>query len=533
MSPRKAFSAGVVVLALAAALVAAPAQARVKGFSLGVAAGEVAPKSAKIWAHADGTGRVSATVARDRRMRNVVARAQLKAKRSNDGTVQKTIRGLKPGTVYWYRLCRGARTCSDKGRFETAPRPGRSSRIRFAVTGDADPTPLPGESTPFYGTYEAFRAMRRERNDFNVFMGDTIYSDTGVAGPPALTAEQKWAKYAEGLGLRNQRKLRASGGLYSHWDDHEFINDFSVPENGEQLYRAGVRAFTDYAPVEYSSKDGLYRTHRWGKNVELFFLDERSFRSAKASAGGTCDNPDTNSPDLAATAPVAKRNLFSLLIPSLAEPVSQACKNAINDPQRTLLGGRQLRRFLKDVESSKARWKLIMNETPIQQFYGLPYDRWEGYAYERVKLLQELQQREVRKRRSRAHLRRRRRPRERRPDREQHPLPRLRHRAGRDRAVLARDRRRDRWRRRRRAALAGLLQARPAGRRRDVLLAGRPEQLRAGHGGEQEAEDRLQDRDRRDRHRRRRHALRTVRADALEPGLSPRRARSSSRSPGA
>jgi alkaline phosphatase D len=396
MSPRKAFSAGVVVLALAAALVAAPAQARVKGFSLGVAAGEVAPKSAKIWAHADGTGRVSATVARDRRMRNVVARAQLKAKRSNDGTVQKTIRGLKPGTVYWYRFCRGARTCSDKGRFETAPRPGRSSRIRFAVTGDADPTPLPGESTPFYGTYEAFRAMRRERNDFNVFMGDTIYSDTGVAGPPALTAEQKWAKYAEGLGLRNQRKLRASGGLYSHWDDHEFINDFSVPENGEQLYRAGVRAFTDYAPVEYSSKDGLYRTHRWGKNVELFFLDERSFRSAKASAGGTCDNPDTNSPDLAATAPVAKRNLFSLLIPSLAEPVSQACKNAINDPQRTLLGGRQLRRFLKDVESSKARWKLIMNETPIQQFYGLPYDRWEGYAYERVKLLQELQQREVR-----------------------------------------------------------------------------------------------------------------------------------------
>ena len=31
-----------------------------------------------------------------------------------------------------------------------------------------------------------------------------------------------------------------------------------------------------------------------------------------------------------------------------------------------------------------------MNETPIQQFYGLPYDRWEGYAFERVKLLNAL-----------------------------------------------------------------------------------------------------------------------------------------------
>jgi phosphodiesterase/alkaline phosphatase D-like protein len=32
-----------------------------------------------------------------------------------------------------------------------------------------------------------------------------------------------------------------------------------------------------------------------------------------------------------------------------------------------------------------------MNETPIQQFYGLPYDRWEGYAHERIELLRRLQ----------------------------------------------------------------------------------------------------------------------------------------------
>ena len=32
-----------------------------------------------------------------------------------------------------------------------------------------------------------------------------------------------------------------------------------------------------------------------------------------------------------------------------------------------------------------------MNEVPIQQFYALPYDRWEGYAAERTKLLRFLQ----------------------------------------------------------------------------------------------------------------------------------------------
>ena len=36
-----------------------------------------------------------------------------------------------------------------------------------------------------------------------------------------------------------------------------------------------------------------------------------------------------------------------------------------------------------------------MNELPIQQYYALPYDRWEGYAFERVKLLNVLQNRNI------------------------------------------------------------------------------------------------------------------------------------------
>ena len=44
--------------------------------------------------------------------------------------------------------------------------------------------------------------------------------------------------------------------------------------------RRGVKAFTDYSPVTYSRARGIYRSVRWGRNLELFFLDARSFRDA-------------------------------------------------------------------------------------------------------------------------------------------------------------------------------------------------------------------------------------------------------------
>ena len=195
----------------------------------------------------------------------------------------------------------------------------------------------------------------------------------------ARTAEEKWNKYRLGLELPALYALRASAGLYSHWDDHEFINDFSRAENGAAIYTAGVKAFRDYSPVTYSPATGLYRTFRWGKHLELFFLDERSFRSAKVTqaCGG----------DLAPTAPQAVRNAFATLAPGLRNPVPQACLDAIDDPSRTMLGARQYAAFTRAIRASTATWKVVVNEVPIQQYYALPYDRWEGYAAERERLL--------------------------------------------------------------------------------------------------------------------------------------------------
>jgi alkaline phosphatase D len=378
-------TAAVTMLLLAAGIASAAPP-----FTNGVTAGEITADSAIIWGQTTGEINVQAQVATDGAFTHLVDKRTLRAKAKADNTFQVEVKHLDPGSRYHYRFC-VATACSDEGAFATAPAPDQSRTIRFAFSGDETGQAAPGSTTPFWGQMDAFASMVAEQNDFNIDFGDTIYSDPEVPGAPtAITVPEKWEMYRKKLAVANQRAVREATGIYNHWDDHEFINDFSKPEDGAQLYENGVEAFRTYMPVTYTKKGGIYRSFRWGKNLELFFLDERSFRSAKASAGGTCDNPATGAPDLAPTAPAATRNLFSILVPSLSQPVSQACLDTINSPQRTFLGAGQLARFVNDVKSSTARWKVVMNEDPIQQFYALPYDRWEGYAYERVQLLNEL-----------------------------------------------------------------------------------------------------------------------------------------------
>ena len=296
--------------------------------------------------------------------------------------MQRVVRGLKAGTSYRYFFTQG-KAESAVGSFTTAPAASVSASVRFAISGDADATPATN-GKPAFNRYEVYQRMSAEANHFNINLGDTIYSDSEVAGAPvARTVSAKWEKYRLGLGLPALWALRASAGLYSHWDDHEFINDFSRSEHGEPIYAAGVKAFRDYSPVTYSAATGLYRTFRWGKHLELFFLDERSFRSAKATAA--CSG------DLAPTAPQAVRNAFATLAPGLAIPSRRPASPRSRTRHERCSAPVSTRRSRRRSAASKATWKVVVNEVPIQEYYALPYDRWEGYAAERERLLEFLQ----------------------------------------------------------------------------------------------------------------------------------------------
>jgi alkaline phosphatase D len=396
---RKLAARLIVALATALTLALAPPALAAKGFSYGVTAGDVTASSAILWGKAGRSGAYTLQVAENRRWRRPAVERRARALGRNDNTVQAKVRGLDPGTRYFYRFVgRGGRR-SDVGAFRTAPRANGDAVVEFAWTGDTDFSPAPGRTAPYWNGGGIMRRMRAERNDFNIHLGDTIYSDSEIPGalrPIALSVAAKWAKYRRNLENRHLRALRRSAGFYSHWDDHEFVNDFSPAENtfsngvninGRTLFRRGVRAFIDYSPVHYTPRRGLYRTVRWGRNLELFFLDARSFRDAKADEGGVCDNPQTGEPDFAPTAPQSTRNVFALAEPSLAQPVSQQCLDRIRDPNRAYLGAAQFRAFRRAIRRSTARFKVIVNELPIQQYYVLPYDRWEGYEAERRRML--------------------------------------------------------------------------------------------------------------------------------------------------
>ncbi len=407
-------SVGVALVLLAAP---SPAGAAPKGFSLGVSSGDVSSSAAILWARADAAGSALVQLREGGRsahfgrcdLGGAPRKLKARATRGDNLTVQARVTGLKPGRSYRYRWCMPGGRHSAVGSFDTAPAPGQARTIRFAVSGDQDAARRPRTRrrvpAPYWNDFGVWRRIVAERNNFNVLLGDTIYSDSEVPGVgtvagTALTVPQKWAKYRQNLEQKPWANARGATSYYAHWDDHEFVNDFARSENvfpesdgkvefnGEALYRNGVRAFRDYNPIAYSKKNGIFRSVRWGRNLQLFFLDERSYRSAKADYGGACDNPPgSGSPDLAPTAPAANRLLFSALVPALANPPPPGCVAAIDDPSRTMLGLHQREVFENAIKRSTATFKVIVNEVPIQQFYALPYDRWEGYAAERRQLL--------------------------------------------------------------------------------------------------------------------------------------------------
>jgi hypothetical protein len=55
-----------------------------------------------------------------------------------------------------------------------------------------------------------------------------------------------------------------------------------------------------------------------------------------------------------------------------------------------MLGAAQEATFAKAIRASKATFKVIVNEVPLMHLYALPYDRWEGYAAARTRLLDAL-----------------------------------------------------------------------------------------------------------------------------------------------
>ena len=58
----------------------------------------------------------------------------------------------------------------------------------------------------------------------------------------------------------------------------------------------------------------------------------------------------------------------------------------------------QKAQFEADLHASTAKWKIVLSEDAIQQFYALPYDRWEGYGAERLEILNHIRNNDLERR---------------------------------------------------------------------------------------------------------------------------------------
>lgn len=336
-------------------------------FTHGVASGDVTPGAVVLWTRVDQEGDVRAQVAKDEGFSELVVEGKQRSSADHDFAVKLGVDGLDPATRYYYRFLPPSGDPSPVGTFETAPAPDAATDVTFVYDGDSD------------ASYKPFNLLTKVREDdpaFFIYLGDTIYADyTNTGLPAATTLDDYRQRYKVNWEDEPLRALLASTSTYAIWDDHEVKNDFAGQDVDQAQMAAGRQAFLEYLPIAQDQTDPnrLYRTFSWGKDVQLFILDERQYRSAEA----ICTNEEGS----------------TITIPSFEGDA--ACKAGLADPSRTFLGHEQ-KEWLKQVLlASTAKFKFIVNEVAISELTLLPYDRWEGYGAERREILDFLKDNDI------------------------------------------------------------------------------------------------------------------------------------------
>jgi alkaline phosphatase D len=374
-------------------------------FTHGIAAGDATQHKAVLWTRAvptSGNPTVKVEVWKEFTLFNVsscgrwfrVYSKNVKPLASRDYTIKVDASLPFSDSKYCYRFKSGSNE-TQFGHFKTAPRPHKlfwwhgdprnGEDVHATFDGDQDGTGT--FASPCCGTFDVLAQVQNANPDFYVSEGDNIYSDSSHrTGGPAITLADYRQAYKDTLTFPNLLNVRANIGQYSLMDDHEVYNDYEGETVDPARYAAGRQAFFEYMPIRETglpqdsscAGDPIYKTFKWGADVEVFQLDLRSCRSADVAVqcGG----------DLGPTLPPPIRQAFPFNL-FLTPTPTPACLAALNDPSRTVLGPVQKAKFKNDLLASTARHKWVLNEYAIQQYHALPYDRWEGYPVERDEIL--------------------------------------------------------------------------------------------------------------------------------------------------
>lgn len=324
----------------------------------GVTIGDVNSERALLWLRTDGPAWVRVEWAplslweQASKLATVVAPVPstgfIASTAETDYTLTVPLEGLRPRTQYRYHVTIGhgdqlkkefSGKLAARGNFLTPPDDNTSATVTFAWSGD-----LGGQGRCRQGAsgYPIFDVIHRQKIDFFLFLGDTIYADNPCPSPPnepgadfkATTLQTYRERHRYQRDAESLRRFLKTVPVYVIWDDHEVRNDFAGPYD-EQM-PAGRQALREYWPIASPESDPnrLYRSARYGADLELFILDTRQYRSR---------NEDQDGPD------------------------------------KTMLGSAQLHWLLDGLRTSTATWKVIATSVPLSiEKGGLGNDGW-GY----------------------------------------------------------------------------------------------------------------------------------------------------------
>ncbi len=346
--------------------------AQAGAFPYGVASGDPTQHSAIIWTRVEVSfarpADVHYEVATDRDFKNIVSKGVFRTGRWRDHTVKVKVDNLKPNTTYYYRFWyvneyygQVDTLRSPVGKFKTLP----SDTNRFRVV-------LLACQHFSAGYYTVYKYILQDSVDLMIHTGDFIYEfptyrvrnarpdPTGYA----YNLETYRMKYKLGRTDRYFQEALRNIPIAVIWDDHEVVNDYSGKTmfyyNRDRI-KGAYQAFFEYVPIEENPEEKfrIYRDFKIGDFLHIFMIDGRQYRDEDACRPAF--NP------------------------------SDECAHMAMTEYRTYLGEEQRKWLMEGVASSDARWKLIVNNTMMMDFFknGKPIfvDQWDGFYWEKQYIL--------------------------------------------------------------------------------------------------------------------------------------------------
>ena len=332
-------------------------------FLHGVASGDPDRSSIVLWTRVTPSasrqrGVVRWTVARDPKMRDVVAVGQMATGPSRDWTVKALIEGLQPGQTFYYQF-RTLDNSSPVGRTRTLPA-GDLNRARFAVVSCSN------YSSGFFNVYDAI--SRQDDLDAVLHLGDYLYeyggnagSDIGRAHLPGheiVSLDDYRQRHAQHKQDTASQAMHQQHPLIPIWDDHEVAdNSWKGGANNHQSEtegdwderrRAALQAYYEWMPVREPTTlpEAFYRAFSYGNLLHLSALETRLMaRDEQISYS-------------------AMRALQS------SEEVAAFERDVLWNEDREMLGAEQMRFLSREWEASAQTghsWRLIANQVLMAQ----------------------------------------------------------------------------------------------------------------------------------------------------------------------